>query len=210
MARRAKGAIAAIGIDLAASPLRDTGICVIRGKSACVSIAHSDDEILSLVRSVRGRKIIGIDAPLSLPPGRKSIDDRGQSHFRDCDLELRNRGIRFFPITLGPMRMLTKRGMNLAGRLAGEGNAESVNEVYPGASYDICGIPRKNQRRILAWARKSVRLGRKPYAQDELDAVAAAITIKLHILGKSDALGSPGGHCIIVPKDTRARKRAKA
>jgi len=57
--------------------------------------------------------LIAIDAPLNLPPGRKSLDDKNGEHFRPCDRELQKRGIRFFPITLGPMRSLTQRGIDL-------------------------------------------------------------------------------------------------
>ena len=51
------------------------------------------------------------------------------------------RGIRFFPITLGPMRMLTTRGIGLMKALTRRGYA--VIEIYPGAAQDIFGIPRK-------------------------------------------------------------------
>jgi len=206
----AASVITIIGIDLAASPKRDTGICVISGKKASVSIAHDDGEILALVRSCPGSKIIGIDAPLSLPPGRPDIDTPGPTHFRSCDLALRKRGIRFFPITLGPMRMLTKRGMELKRKMMLENPRTAVREVYPGATFDICGIPRKNKRSILAWARGFVRLPQRPFGQDELDSVAAAITMMLHVSGKSEALGSAGANRIIVPAKPRLpRARAK-
>ncbi len=206
-----------IGIDLAGSPTRDTGICIIRGNRAETLIVHSDEEILDCVRScvphsqkpVSGRMAIGIDAPLSLPPGRKSIDEKGPEHFRPCDLALRARGIRFFPITIGPMRMLTRRGMALKSKLKGLIPGTSVLEVYPGATFDILGIPRKDGRRILHWARKSLILPRKAYTQDELDAIAAAITIRLHIEGKSGMLGNARGGCIVVPSQSRSDKPAR-
>jgi predicted nuclease with RNAse H fold len=204
----AAGVINIIGIDLAASAKRDTGICIISGKLANVSIMHDDEEILALVRQCSGSNIIGIDAPLSLPPGRKSIDDLGPAHFRSCDLALRKRGIRFFPITLGPMRMLTKRGMELKRKLMQENAQTKVYEVYPGATFDISGIPRKNKRRILAWARGFVRLPQRPYGQDELDSVAAAITMMLHVSGKSEALGGDGENRIIVPEKPHSSPRA--
>lgn len=198
-----------IGIDLAGSPKRDTGICVIRGNRAETRIAHTDQDILDFVRSFPGAKAIGIDAPLSLPPGRESIDEKGPEHFRPCDLALRARGIRFFPITIGPMRMLTRRGMALKSKLKGLIPGTSVLEVYPGATFDILGIPRKDGRRILHWARKSLSLPCKAYTQDELDAIAAAITIRLHIAGKSETLGNARGGCIVVPSQSRSGKPAR-
>ena len=104
--------LVALGVDLAGSPKRPTGICLLRALKAQTAIAYGDEEILELVAET-GPGIIAIDAPLTLPPGRKSIDDVNGSHFRPCDMELRRRGIRFFPITLGPMRLLTVRGMKL-------------------------------------------------------------------------------------------------
>src|SRR2546426_1471383 len=97
-----------LGIDLAGSPRRPTGLCLLRRSQAQTSVAFSDEDILNTVHQARP-DLVPIDAPLSLPKGRKTISDRGGGHFRDCDLELRRRGIRFFPVTLGPMRMLTER-----------------------------------------------------------------------------------------------------
>lgn len=49
--------------------------------------------------------------------------------------------IRFFPVTLGPMRFLTARGISL--HKWGYENSIQFYETYPGAAYDIHGIPRK-------------------------------------------------------------------
>ena len=101
-----------VGIDLAGSEKRDTGFCLLDVETleAEVCILHSDGEILEASVSSRPL-VVAVDAPLSIPRGRRSIDERSPVHFRECDLQLRRLGIRFFPITLGPMRMLTKRGM---------------------------------------------------------------------------------------------------
>ena len=81
-----------------------------------------------------------------MPKGRKSIDKRDGNHFRECDIKLRKEGIRFFPITLGPMRKLTKRGMKLKRKL--EKMGVGVFEGFPGASYDRLGVPRKDRKKI--------------------------------------------------------------
>ena len=93
-----------LGIDLAGSPRRPTGVCILDGSHARTHLAFSDDELMACVRSCDA-DLIPIDAPLSLPPGRRSIHDRRGEHLRPCDRVLQQRGIRFFPITLGPMRM---------------------------------------------------------------------------------------------------------
>jgi len=101
------------GLDLAGSEKRPSGICLLQGNRADVSILYTDEEIL---RAIGDRvQAVAIDAPLSLPKGRCCLRDEcacfGKAHFRLCDLELRRMKIRFFPITLGPMRKLTLRGI---------------------------------------------------------------------------------------------------
>lgn len=197
-----------IGIDLAGSERRDTGFCVIgpMGDSkwrAHVEILHSDSEILARIKALRGKKLIGIDAPLSLPRGRKSIEEMSPHHFRKCDLALKPLGIRFFPITLGPMRMLAKRGMALKkkiARLSAKAHDHSrVYEVYPGATYDILKIPRKNSKAILRWARRHVCLAARDYSQDELDAIAAALTMKLFLEGGAALAGDKLEGLMVLP-----------
>src|SRR5690348_7468929 len=100
-----------VGLDLAGSERRNTGFCIMDSKMCCwTEILRTDAEILS--RTIEAKPaVVSIDAPLFLPLGRKSIEDRGPPHFRECDKELLRMHIRFFPISLGPMRMLLTRGM---------------------------------------------------------------------------------------------------
>jgi predicted nuclease with RNAse H fold len=133
-----------VGIDLAGSPHRPTGLCILRDLGAQTHIAFSDEDVLRWVQQARP-ELVPIDAPLSLPPGRKTIHDRSGEHFRDCDRELRRRGIRFFPITLGPMRQLTERGMMLRTKI--EILGFRAVECYPGAAQDVWGFPRQHKDR---------------------------------------------------------------
>lgn len=193
------------GVDLAGSPRRPTGICVLRGLKARTHIVFSDEEIMDLVFQTRP-DIVPIDAPLTLPDGRRTIHDRSGAHFRECDLALRKRGIRFFPITLGPMRMLTERGMALGKKMAAAGCR--VVECYPGAAQDVWGIPR--QRRDLAGLADGLRrLGVKGLRQgmtgDELDAVSAALVGRCFLLGKGEILGGDEG--IVMPGVLRKQKQ---
>ena len=130
-----------IGIDLAGSPKRNTGICllVVNNILSCKTV-FTDEEIFEFI-NLYSPDLIAIDAPLNLPPGRKTLEERNGEHFRPCDRELLKRGIRFFPITLGPMRSLTKRGIALKTKL--KRRKYSVIEIYPGAAQDIWKIPRK-------------------------------------------------------------------
>ena len=108
-----------IGIDLAGSLKRKTGICfLIENNILSCKIVFTDEEIIEYIK-LYSPDLIAIDAPLNLPPGRKTLEDRNGEHFRPCDRELLKRGIRFFPITLGPMRSLTKRGISLKNKQIG-------------------------------------------------------------------------------------------
>lgn len=187
-----------VGVDLAGSPRRATGVCVLRGLEARTQVAFADEEILSLIEGAKPG-IIPIDAPLTLPTGRATIHDRSGSHFRECDLELRRRGIRFFPVTLGPMRMLTERGLALKARI--EEMGYRTVECYPGGAQDVWGIPR--QRRDLQGLRKGLeKLGVRGLAEsmtgDELDAVTAALVGRWFLLGKGEMLGGETG--ILMPR----------
>ena len=122
------------GIDLAGVPHRPTGLCLLKGLKAKTALLYSDEEILNYIQKEKS-DLVAIDAPLTLPPGRKTIGERSGSHFRPCDEELRRRKIPFFPITLGPMRGLTERGIRLRSLLEADGFR--VVEVYPGGAQDI-------------------------------------------------------------------------
>ena len=128
-----------IGVDLAGVPTRPTGICILEGIQAITSLLYSDRDIMDCILAETPR-LVAIDAPLTLPPGRKSIEERNKKHLRPCDEELKRRRIPFFPITLGPMRKLTVRGIMIRKALE-EREIETV-EAYPGGAQDILGLPR--------------------------------------------------------------------
>jgi len=191
-----------VGVDLAGSPRRPTGMCVLRGRTASdITELYSDEEILAYLRN-RNPGIVGIDAPLSLPPGRRSINDRNGKHLRICDEELRRRGIRFFPITIGPMRMLTERGIRLKKLI--EAMRIRVIEIYPGAAQDVWHIPRKQQG-LERLRRGLERLGIKGLSRgltgDELDAVSAAEVAMLFLRGEAEVYGDFKRGAIVMPKE---------
>jgi uncharacterized protein len=186
-----------VGIDLAGSPRRPTGLCLLDGTRAVTSVAFGDDEILELVTQARPA-IVPIDAPLSLPYGRRSIHTRTGEHLRECDRELLRRKIRFFPITLGPMRMLTARGLALKRRLVKMGYRPV--ECYPGAAQDVWGLPRQHRDLfgLLAGLRRlGLRGLKKTATSDELDAATAALVGRWFLDGRGTMLGGEEG--ILVP-----------
>ena len=200
-----------VGIDLAGSPKRNTGICILKGNklSSCKTL-YVDEEIVDLVKNANP-DIIAIDAPLNLPPGRKTLEERNGEHFRPCDRELLRRGIRFFPITLGPMRSLTKRGILLKKRFNRLGF--KVIEIYPGAAQDIWRIPRK-QFGLGRLRRGLEDLGVKGLVRgmngDELDAVSGAIVGRSYLEGKAEVLGNFRQGAIVVPYPSKNQSRTKS
>jgi predicted nuclease with RNAse H fold len=189
-----------VGIDLAGSPKRNTGICTLKKDSISLcTIVHTDEEIINYVEKEKPA-LVTMDAPLNLPPRRKTIEDKNGEHFRPCDRELLRRGIRFFPITLGPMRLLTKRGIHLKRVLTRRGYA--VIEVYPGAAQDIWHTGRKQDglSRLRHGLQKlGVKGLSKKMGGDELDAVTAALVGQLFLRGKAEVLGNFKQGAIVIP-----------
>lgn len=186
---------------MAGSVSRPTGLCVLGENEECVTwIAYRDDEIVGSATQHRP-SVVAVDAPLSIPKGRRSLDHREPIHFRQCDLELRRRRIKFFPITIGPMRTLTKRGIALKQSL--EGLGFKVIEVFPGASQDVLGLPRKQHdlSKLIRGLRRLGLSGLKSTATgDEADAATCALTGLAYITGDYEALGDVNEGQIIVPR----------
>ena len=189
-----------VGIDLAGSPKRNTGICTLKKDHITFcTIVHTDQEIIDYVEK-ENPTLIAIDAPLNLPPGRKSMRDKNGKHFRPCDRELLRRGIPFFPITLGPMRLLTERGIRLKKAFTPRGYP--VVKVYPGAAQDIWHTGRKQDglSKLLKGLQKlGVKGLSRKMSGDELDAITAALVGQLFLRGEAEVLGNFKRGAIIIP-----------
>jgi predicted nuclease with RNAse H fold len=178
-----------LGIDLAGSEKRKTGICILDEKLRANSLfLFKNSEILDLIEREKP-DLIAIDAPLTLPKGRKSLKKRSKIHFRKCDKELWKLKIKFFPITLGPMRKLTERGIKLRKILE---KKYKVIEVYPGATQDILKIPRKQKglKKLKKGLEKlGIKILKKNLNGDELDAITCAFTGFLYLKKNYLAIG---------------------
>ena len=192
-----------LGLDLAGSPRRPTGFCILRGRRVTVGHLFGDEDIFATVDTA-APDLIAIDAPLALPAGRCCLLNTcacaGTTHFRVSDYELRRLGIRFFPMTLGPMRQLTQRGMYLKAILEDRGLA--VIETYPGAAQDIWGIPR--QRNVVGLRHGLSRfhlqgLHRSEPSPHVLDAVTCALVGQLYLRGTASSIGSADEALMILP-----------
>jgi len=188
-----------VGLDLAGVESRPTGLCVLKGWVAETFLVYTNEEIVRKAEETKP-KIVAIDAPLSLPAGRKSIEQRTGVHLRECDRELLKRGIKFFPVTLGPMRKLTNRGITLRRTL--ESKHFKVIEVYPGGAQDILKIPRKQHGLSglkLGLEKQGIKGLNDRMNDHELDAVTCALVGKLFLEGKTITYGT-SEQAIVMPK----------
>jgi predicted nuclease with RNAse H fold len=191
----------ALGIDLAGVDSRPTGLCLMDDNlhaNAC--LLYTNDEITRKTTECKP-DVVAIDAPLALPHGRESLSKRSNIHLRECDRELLKRGIKFLPLTLGPMRQLTERGIWLRADLESKGM--TVIETYPGAAQDILHIPRKGKGLDLL-TEGLVLAGVNGLAHgmsgDELDAVTCALVGIMYLKGEYLAIGDPDEMLMILPK----------
>ena len=191
----------AIGIDLAGVESRPTGMCVMDGNlgiSTC--LVYTDDDIVRQTIEAKP-DIVAIDAPLALPYRRESLSKRSDVHLRECDRELLRLGIKFFPLTLGPMRQLTERGILM--RVALENKELIVIETYPGAAQDILHIPRKGKgldKLAEGLSLVGVRGIIGTMSGDELDAITCALVGIMYLRGEHRVIGDPDETLMILPR----------
>jgi len=112
-------------------------------------------------------------------------------------------GIKFFPLTLGPMRTLTARGIRLLKRFQ-ELHIEAI-ETFPGGAQDLLGMPRK-QHGLQALQDALRKIGctgdteTRQLTGDELDAVNCALVAKQYGEGHYLAIGDPNEIMMILPR----------
>ena len=204
-----------VGIDLTGSEARPSGWCLLRGRAAETAMISSDQELFE--RSIEAKPaLISIDSPLSLPVGRTRVedDDPGRQQFgimRQCERQLKRRGINVYPCLLPSMQRLTARGMRLAERFRSVGIP--VIESYPGAAQDIMGIPRKGAgieflRQGLADFGIRGSFTAEPATHDELDAITSAIVGSFFLAERYEALRGPSEDALIIP-DPKASGQPK-
>ncbi len=193
----AKRKLRVVGIDLCSSETKPSGWCFLDGHKADTKMLSTNDELISEVRRVKPH-VVSIDSPLSLPTGRVSVydNDPGRLEYgimRDCERELKKRGVNVYPALIPSMQRLTLRGINLAKRFRELGIP--VIESYPGAAQDIMNIPRKRAgleflKDGLAEFGVKGKFLKKKVSHDELDAITSAIVGVFFWSGYFERLGS--------------------
>jgi len=190
-----------IGLDLAGKSSRPSGICLWWGKEVRTFVLYTDNEIIRLVKIFQP-DIVAIDAPLSYSRDYQNSGVQAVPAWRECDLALRRKNIRLFPLNFNSMRELTKRGVALKTIMEKQGF--KVIEVYPGGAQDILGLPRarKNRKALYEGLRK---LGLEGLSSDcsvhELDAATAALVGMFYLKGEAKVYGDPTEGTIIMPPE---------
>jgi len=194
-----------VGIDLAGVEKRPTGFCVLNENlTAKTCLLYSNKQIIQETEKIKP-SVVSIDAPLALPKARPSLSAKYKKypHLRECDKELARMGIKFFPITLGPMRKLTARGIKLRKIL--ETRGFKVIESYPGAVQDLLKMPRK-QRGMEKLRKALIKYGikgdvkKEKISDHELDAITSALVGLFYLEGNYLAIGDPEEILMILPK----------
>jgi uncharacterized protein YprB with RNaseH-like and TPR domain/predicted nuclease with RNAse H fold/dephospho-CoA kinase len=202
-----------VGIDLTGSEKRGSGWCLLNGTHAETLTTFTDGEMVGRILADRP-DLVSIDSPLSLPYGRMWVTDNdpGRAQFgimRECERELKRRGINVYPALLPSMQGLTRRGMLLASRLRAAGIP--VIESYPGAAQDIMGIPRKGAgieylKRGLSEFGIMGQFVTTEVSHDELDAITSALVGSFFLARKYEALRGRTEGALIIP-DLKAGNR---
>ncbi len=176
-----------IGIDLGLRP-ETTGIALSKQNRLYVMLAEElgEESVLRCIsrasQMLKPKSVVAVDAPLSIPFGRKSLEERGDAHLRECDLMLREMKIRFFPITLGAMRKLTRLGIEVKEAL--EKRGFEVIETFPGACYSTAKKNRKSLSERMDFLKKWKIRTTEEMSTHEIDALTCWLCAK-HYAEKS-------------------------
>ena len=122
---------------------------------------------------------------------------------RECERELKRRGINVYPCLIPSMQKLTARGMRLTRTFRERG--VPVIESYPGAAQDIMRIPRKGAG--PEWLKAGLQefgisgeYETKNVTHDELDAITSALVGTFYLAGMSESLGTDDEEPLIIPR----------
>lgn len=175
-----------VGIDLAGKEKNPTGAAILESRNLRTRILHSGGEIVEICRG-EDPDVVAIDAPLSFP---------SEGNLREADSELVDRGYQALPPSLGGMKYLTERGIELAGELRELGF--DVIEVHPRTSALILYGSDSREDWISnfpdQWETDS------ELSEHEVDSVLAAITGFLYLKGKVEEVGAEDEK-IIIPRE---------
>ncbi len=205
----ASGSTVCVGIDLAGSDARETGIAVVRdGRLAHLASGGADAEILAHVARAGADATVAVNAPLSIPRGRCCLrDDCPCKHdpgTRSRQLERDLLHMRVPILATGLIKVLAWRGLRIAALLRAAGYAPL--EVYPYATLRLLGLPtaKKKSRAGRAAIHAALRplvpgLDHPAASEHQLDAVVCALTAHLWRQGRTRTVGAPDEGLMVIP-----------
>ncbi|MBS7643524.1 DUF429 domain-containing protein [Candidatus Bathyarchaeota archaeon] len=179
-----------VGIDLSGDPRNLTGWALLHDGIFEVKELYEDSEILSETVSVKP-ELVAIDAPLTFPK---------KGFMRVADQVMRWRGYQVLPPLFKGMKMLTQRAKSLTKSL--EEAKITVIEVHPLSTRKALRMSLHNSKRIQEEFLKmgfSGNFQRKQLTLHEIDAMTAALTANLHLLGMTESIGNTNEGIIIIP-----------
>ena len=173
-----------IGIDLAGSTNRPTGIAITTNKIIHLLVVYGDEEIISLI-SRFAPKVVAIDAPLTKP-------DKGKTT-RLVDTLMRNLGFKVLPPGFPGMMKLTERGVKLKKAITVLG--VRVLETHPLSAIKALGL--SNRKEYLNFMYKMNFHIKGQINNHTIDALVAAYTALLYLKGKSFCIKTHDGEIIL-------------
>jgi predicted nuclease with RNAse H fold len=206
------------GIDLTSTEAKPSACVGLDGKSRLVYLGFlaKNSDIIALA-DFYSPQIVAIDAPLSLPLGLCCLEEdcscrpKLSTKNRQCDRELRRKGIPCYPTTKKTfIKDLIYRGIDLKSSISRQvKQAGQVIEVYPFASkVRLFGasMPRKTTKQGMRFHRDKlgdILPGLRPYldmaGHDLCDAAVAAYTGLLYHQDKVETLGIDEEGLIFIP-----------
>ncbi|MFH0861491.1 MAG: hypothetical protein V1875_00535 [Candidatus Altiarchaeota archaeon] len=178
-----------VGLDLAGIQKNGTGYCLLLEsggkKTVSTRILHSDAEIIDALKCDSPLDLVAVDAPLKYDGNRRGCDD------------ILN-GYGALPVSLRGMETLAKRGKAFADELTVSGF--KFIEVHSVSSAKILGIHHKGDfpmQKAMMGLDLEGDLNSRILLRDELDAVAAAVTAYLHLIGHTKNVGDCRGEIVI-------------
>lgn len=177
------------GLDLSGSEKKPSGWCLIDGRRVTTKLLYSDDEILNEVTNARP-VIIAIDAPLTMPK---------EGGFRHVDKELMKLKGKPLPPLMPGMRSLTMRAIGLITRI----NELSLNikilETHPQTAASRLNVSRSSKQVLEALKAYGLKPFERNVSKHEVDAMLAALTAWLYLIGKVEEVKADNG-IIVLPK----------
>lgn len=176
-----------MGVDLAGSPQRYSGLAVVsKARLLLVTRVKDDASIISTARRY-APTVVAIDAPFSAP-------DKG---FREVDKAMLHAGFKVLPPSWKGMRLLVLRAAKLKATLEAMGC--KVIETHPRSAVLSAGFSdAKDAIKELLKLPDSTFLN--SLSKDEVDAIVSALVAKAYAEGKALAVKAVDGEIYLLPR----------